>query len=249
MTAPNPTPDLRKGTFQGRTFTVLRAILLTLCRVLLRMRIEGLENVPTSGPLIVVANHLHNADPLLISIAFPRPVHYMAKKELFRVPVIGRIIRLGGAFPVDRGTADRSAIRTADLTLKQGIAVGMFPEGTRSKTRSLKFALPGAAMIAQLTGAPIVPVAITGSERLPFNGSAKQPTEPGKPTKRRRGIGIVVGTPFTIPSRTENGDKIDRNQATNRLMTEIARILPPDYRGIFAEFVDEPDPDQPVPAP
>ncbi len=232
-----PPPDLRKGTIQGRTFTVVRATLLTLCRVFLRMRVEGLENVPTSGAVIVVGNHLHNADPLLISIAVPRPVHYMAKKELFTVPVVGGIIRWGGAFPVDRGTADRSAIRTADLTLKQGIAVGMFPEGTRSKTRALKFALPGAAMIAQLTGAPIVPVAITGSERLPFNGRTHHPAAAGQTQKRRRGVTIVVGEAFTIPSRTEDGRKVDRDEATNRLMTEVARLLPLEYRGIFAEHV------------
>lgn len=233
-----PPPDLRRGTFQGRTFTILRAILITLCRVVLRMRIEGLENVPKTGPLIVVANHLHNADPLLISIAVPRPVHYMAKKELFAVPVIGRIIRLGGAFPVDRGTADRAAIRTADLTLKQGIAVGMFPEGTRSKTGALKFALPGAAMIAQLTGAPVLPVTITGSERLPFNGETHRPDRQASHARRRRGVTITIGAPFTVPTRDDDGHKLDRTEATNRLMVEIARRLPPEYRGIFAELVD-----------
>ena len=135
------------------------------------------------------------------SIAIPRPVHYMAKKELFAVPVIRRAIRIGGAFPVDRGTADRNAIRIASLNLKQGIAVGMFPEGTRSKSRALKTALPGAAAIAQLTGAPILPVAITGSERLFI-----------------KSVRIKVGAPFTIPSRTEDGQKIGRDDATNRLI-------------------------------
>ena len=218
---PEP-PDLRAGTFQGRTFTVLRAILLGLSRVLFRMRIRGLENVPPDGPLIVVGNHLHNADPLLISFAIPRPVHYMAKKELFAIPVIRRIIKFGGAFPVDRGTADRNAIRIADLSLKQGIAIGMFPEGTRSKSQALKVALPGAAAIAQLTAAPILPVAITGSERL-----------------FRRGVNIVVGQPFTIPSRTPDGQKIGRDEATNRLMAEIVRLLPPKYRGIYAGLIPD----------
>ncbi len=229
MSAPSPSatqeqPDLRAGTFQGRTFKTLRAILLGLSRVLFRMRIRGLENVPPDGPLIVVGNHLHNADPLLISVAIPRPVHYMAKKELFAIPVVGRIIKFGGAFPVDRGTADRNAIRIADLNLKQGLAVGMFPEGTRSKSQALKVALPGAAAIAQLTAAPILPVAITGSERL-----------------FRKSVKIVVGQPFTIPSRTPDGQKIGRDEATNRLMAEIAKLLPPEYRGIYAGLVtDEP---------
>ncbi len=227
MSTPAPTtkqdePDLRAGTFQGKTFTVLRAILLGLCRVLFRMRIRGLENVPRTGPLIVVGNHLHNADPFLVSVAIPRPVHYMAKKELFAVPVLGRIIRLGGAFPVDRGTADRNAIRIADLTLKQGIAVGMFPEGTRSKSGALKAALPGAAAIAQLTAAPILPVAVTGSER-PIS----------------KGVKIAIGKPFTIPSRTADGRKIGRDEATGRLMVEIVRLLPPEYRGVYAGLLTD----------
>ena len=219
-------PDLRAGTLQGITFFVPRAILLGLCRVLFRMRIRGLENVPRTGPLIVVGNHLHNADPFLISVAIPRPVHYMAKKELFAVPILRRIIRLGGAFPVDRGTADRNAIRIADLTLKQGIAVGMFPEGTRSKSRALKTALPGAAAIAQLTAAPILPVAVTGSERLFF-----------------KGVKVVVGTPFTIPSRTPDGQKIGRDEATNRLMAEIVRLLPPEYHGVYASLATDKRPE------
>jgi 1-acyl-sn-glycerol-3-phosphate acyltransferase len=222
MSAPLPPakgtePDLRAGTLQGKTFKTVRFILLGMSRLLFRLRISGLENVPPAGPLIVVANHLHNADPLLISIAIPRPVHYMAKKELFAVPVIRRVIRLGGAFPVDRGTADRNAIRIADLNLKQGIAIGMFPEGTRSKSRALKAALPGAAAIAQLTAAPILPVAITGSERLFI-----------------KGVKIEVGKPFMIPSRTEDGQKVGRDEATNRLMAEIVNLLPPEYRGIYA---------------
>lgn len=212
--------DLRAGTLRGWTFSVPRALLLIVCRVLLRMRISGLENVPRAGPVIVVGNHLHNADPLLISIAIPRPVHYMAKKELFAIPVIGRIIRIGGAFPVDRSTADRNAIRMADLNLKQGIAVGMFPEGTRSKSRALKVALPGAASIAQLTGAAIVPVAITGSERL-FS----------KPVR------LTVGPPFNVPARNEDGSRVTREEATDIVMTEIAKLLPPEYRGVYAHLV------------
>ena len=238
--APDP-PDLRAGTFQGRTFTVLRAVLLGLCRVLLGMRIMGLENVPRTGPLLVVANHLHNADPVLIAVAIPRPLHYMAKKELFRIPVVSWILRRGGTFPVDRGTADRAAIRIADQSLRQGIAVGMFPEGTRSRTRSLKAALPGAAMIAQLTDAPVLPVVITGSERLPFNGGTKRGGGMTAPRRNHRGVRVRIGTPFSIPSRTEDGRKVGRDEATDRLMAELARLLPPDYRGVYAHLVETTD--------
>src|SRR5687768_8201409 len=90
--------DQMEGKLQGRTYVVVRTILLALCRLLMRMKIVGIENVPADGGILIVSNHLHNADPVLISIACPRPLHYMAKKELMGVPLIGRLIRFGGAF-------------------------------------------------------------------------------------------------------------------------------------------------------
>lgn len=220
--------DLRKGTLQGVPFRITRAILLFLSRILLGMRIEGIDHVPRDGGVLVLGNHLHNADPLLISIACPRPVHYMAKRELMTVPVIGRIIRLGGAFAVDRGRADRTAIRRADATLKQGIALGMFPEGTRSRSRQIERALPGAGMIALRGNAPIVPVAITGSERLPFKGRSERNPNPG-----HRGVRIVFGEPFQLPP-TIDGKRTSADQAIEMAMRHIAEMLPEDYRGIYS---------------
>ena len=226
---------LTGGTLRGRPFRVVRRILLALLVPILRLRIEGLEHVPKTGPVLVVANHLHNTDPVLVSVAFPRPLHYMAKQELFRIPVISAIIRRVGAFPVDRQKADRAAIRRAEATLRHGIAVGMFPEGTRSVTRALKRALPGAAMLALRSGAPVVPVAITGTERLPGNG-AKARRRDGAPEPRpgHRGVRIRFGPPFTIP-RDLDGEKLSLDAAADLLMAEIARMLPPDYRGVYAE--------------
>ena len=225
--------DLRRGTLRGRPFRLLRSFLIRLLTHTIRLTIDGLEHVPATGPLIVVCNHVHNADPALVSIAFPRPLHFMAKKEAFAVPLLPVLMRMVGAFPVDRGKADRWAIRRAEATLGQGIAVGMFPEGTRSVVQSLQAAHPGAAMIALRTGAPVLPAAITGSERLPGNGAKSRPkhiraSEPG-----HRGVRVRFGPPFVLP-REIDGKKLTSRQATELMMAEIARLLPPDYRGVYA---------------
>jgi 1-acyl-sn-glycerol-3-phosphate acyltransferase len=237
---PAPAADLEAGTLRGRTRAVIRTILFPLLRVLIGFRVEGVEHVPRSGPVIVAGNHLHNADPVLIEVAMPRPLHFMAKKELFGVPVISWFVRWAGSFPVDRVKADRSAIRNVEARLRQGIAVGIFPEGTRSVTRALKTALPGAASLAQLTGAPILPVAITGSERLPFDGTkARRQGDLPEPDRGHRGVRVRFGRPFTIP-REVDGRRLSRSEATELLMAEIVRLLPPDYRGIYAHLADQP---------
>lgn len=223
--------DLMARKLRGRGFTVLRGVLLVLCRILLGMKIHGLNNVPAKGPLIVVSNHLHNADPLLVSVACPRPVHFMAKKELMTVPLIGRIIRFGGGFPVDRGKADRKAIQMAAAHVKQEIAVGMFPEGTRSVSRTIERALPGAGLIALRGNAPILPVAIVGSERIPFNG-AKQFKGERKRVERRKGVTITFGEPFMLELKPD-GKRMSAEEAVNMAMERVAAMLPEEYRGIY----------------
>lgn len=229
--AGQPNVDLMAGKLRGKGFTLLRAFLLVVCRLLFRMRIDGLDNVPREGGILLVSNHLHNADPVLISVACPRPLHYMAKKELMKVPVIGRFIQFGGAFPVDRGKADRQAIQMATERLRQGIAVGMFPEGTRSVTRRIERVLPGAGLIALMGNAPIVPVAITGSEWLPFNGSKQIDRRQARPEGRWR-VTVTFGEPFTLEPRPD-GKRLTSEEAITAAMERVAELLPEHYRGIF----------------
>jgi 1-acyl-sn-glycerol-3-phosphate acyltransferase len=221
-----------EGKLRGRGFVATRTVLLLLCRLLFGMRIHGLNNIPKEGGVLVVSNHLHNADPVLISVACTRPIHYMAKKELMAVPVIGRIIRFGGAFPVDRGKADRQAIQLAEANLKQGIAVGVFPEGTRSVSRQIERALPGAGLIALRGNSPILPVAIVGSERLPFNG-AKQMRHDGS-RESMRGVTVTFGKPFMLETKAD-GKRMSSEEAINAAMAQVAAMLPESYRGIYGD--------------
>ncbi|MDQ3045579.1 MAG: 1-acyl-sn-glycerol-3-phosphate acyltransferase [Chloroflexota bacterium] len=221
--------DVERGTLRGRSFYLVRWLLMGFLKALVGLRVEGSERVPREGPLLVVCNHVHNADPVLISVGFPRPLHFMAKKELFSVPVIGPVIRRVGAFPVDRGKPDRGAIRRAEAVLRAAIAVGMFPEGTRSLSGGLALPFPGAGLLALRSEAPIVPVVIMGSERLPFNG-AKGRRSGGT---KRRGVLIKIGEPFTI-LREEEGAKITAEVASSRMMAELAALLPRQYQGVFA---------------
>lgn len=222
--------DLRAGTLRGVPFVIARVILIALCRVVLGMRIEGAHNVPLRGGVLVLGNHLHNADPVLICIAMPRPIHFMAKKELMLVPVVSWFARLSGAFPVDRGRADRTAIRRSFATLEQGIALGMFPEGTRSSSRHIEKVLPGAGLIALRGGAPVVPMAITGSEHMPFNGAKSAARSTGR---RRRGIRIRFGEPFLVPP-TVDGKRTTSEMAIDLIMREVAAMLPESYRGVYS---------------
>ena len=138
--------------------------------VIFRTRVYGRENIPAEGAVILAANHASNADPPLMASLIERPVSYMAKIELFENPIFGGIIRRCHAFPVKRGESDRGAIKTAVQVLKEKRILGLFPEGTRSKTGELKKPEAGVALIAAMTGAPIVPVAILNTHRIFANG-------------------------------------------------------------------------------
>lgn len=235
------TVDGRRGTLRGRPRAVVRRLLLLVIRPFMDLTIEGLENVPASGPLLFVANHVHNADPILLEMAITRPVHFMAKQELFRNPVLAWLLRRAGAFPVDRGRPDRAAIRRAEALLAQGIAVGMFPEGTRSKSGRLQPAFPGAGLIAVRSGALILPAAIVGTENPSLHQAGARPgAGAGDPAQRRRRVAIRFGEPFSLPAGS-SGTRFSATQATELIMTEIARLLPVTHRGVYAAHVATPE--------
>lgn len=150
-------------------------------------QVEGLENVPRSGPLIVAANHVSFADPPAVACAMPRAVRFMAQAGLFRPPVFGPLIRRLGAFSVHRGEADKAAIRKAIALLDEGWALLIFPEGRRGDGKRLGEANRGVELLAKRSGAAILPVGITGTLRwLPKGAKLPRPTR----------IRVRFGEPF-----------------------------------------------------
>ncbi|HEX6971434.1 MAG TPA: lysophospholipid acyltransferase family protein, partial [Limnochordia bacterium] len=147
-------------------YPLARWIVWGLLRLTFRVRVEGLENLPRQGSLILAANHASYIDPPLLGAATPRRLYFMAKRELFTIPLFGALIRRFGAFPVRRGALDRQAIRSALELLARGEAVVLFPEGTRHRSGGLLPGQQGVAMLASRSGAPIVPVGLVGTRRL-----------------------------------------------------------------------------------
>ncbi len=197
--------------------------LLRLLLVLLaRWEVRGRERVPRHGPLIVVANHLSNADPPILAAAvLYRRIRYMAKVELFRFP-IGIVMRLYGAFPVRRFEADARALLAAERILRHGGALGMFPEGHRSRTGYIGKPRPGTALVALRTGAVVLPCAIEGTEQL------RNPLA----VLRRPRIAVTIGEPFSL-EQVKRPSEADVSEATRRIFEAITALLPAKYLGPY----------------
>nr|WP_239094130.1 lysophospholipid acyltransferase family protein [Bacillus sp. B15-48] len=170
-----------------------------------RVEVIGRENIPLDGGVLLCSNHIDILDPIIVGMMAPRPVHFMAKEELFSLPVFGKIIHHVNAFPVKRGMSDREALRKGISILKEGKVLGLFPEGTRSKTGELGKGLAGAGFFGLRTEAQIVPCAIIGPYR-PF-----------------RKLKVVYGRPINMEHLRKN--KGSAEQATELIMTEIHRLL------------------------
>ena len=195
-------------------------------RLLWGARIEGIEHLPRSGPFVVATNHCSNLDPLMMGWAtghqIGRVVHFMAKIEMRRWPVIGWLATQSGVYFVRRGEGDRAAQRFSLERLAAGEPLAIFPEGTRSRDGRLKAGKPGTALIAMRSGAPIVPAAISGTHRI-FPRGARWP----RPTRVR----IRFGEPLRLDHvPTGRLDRAAMADGTERIMAAIETLLPPEQR-------------------
>lgn len=210
---------------------IIAVIFRILFKVFMRLEVKGKENVPPTGSVMVVSNHLHLADPpLLIISLLPRKSRFMAKEELFQSPFFGVLMRLAEAFPVRRrGTIKdmEVALQQAIDVLKEGLVLGMFPEGGRSPKAQLLQGQPGMALIALRSGVPILPVAITGTEKLKGMGWFRRPE-----------VTVKFGEPFRLPVTEGRLSKSELRLLTDLIMKRIACLLPPQYRGEYKEAVE-----------
>jgi 1-acyl-sn-glycerol-3-phosphate acyltransferase len=194
---------------------------------------EGFENIPTDGPVLVICNHCSNADGMLLMAyvvpAMKRPMGWLGKEEALRWPLFGWAMRQNGVFGVRRGAGDLEAFKTAKAVLDEGRVLTIFPEGTRSPTGAMQAVKEGATVLAVRSGAPILPIAIAGSQRFWGKGHLL-------PHPRRR-MSIRVGVPFHL-TMERGGDRHEAMRAaTAELMRHVAELLPPEQRGVYAETV------------
>jgi len=186
-------------------------------------QVRGKENIPSEGAVIVVANHLNLTDPPILGVSLGRKAAFMAKKELFRSRLSSYFFRGLGAFPVYRGQLSRGVLRQANQVLTRGLALIMFPEGSRSKNAQLQPAFPGSALVALRNETPVLPVGITGTEKI--KGIAW--------LLRRPKVIINIGHPLSLPPAGSKLTKVELAGLTDSIMARIAELLPLEYRGHY----------------
>jgi 1-acyl-sn-glycerol-3-phosphate acyltransferase len=209
-----------------------------ITRCFTRIRIDGaIDEIPREGPVILAGNHVSNADPVVIGAwltpRLGRRIHWLGKKEMFDWPVVGWMARNGGVVPVDRDAADAEAFRMARRVLDAGQVLMVFPEGTRSATGELQRPKDGLAMLALRTGATIVPIGVSDSDRVWPRGRAI-PQPGGRITMR-------VGKPFRLEDELPAGmdRKSAKTAATEVIMRRIAAELSPRQRGVYSDSASD----------
>lgn len=193
-------------------YAFVKPLAHALGRLLFRLRSVGLENVPAEGPVLVAANHLSVLDPPIIASGARRPFHFMAKAELFRVPLLGGLIRRLNAHPIEREGADAGALRGALALLRAGHVLLIFPEGTRGREGTLRSGRAGAGMLVALSDAPVVPVYIQGTGRALPRGASYP---------RRVRVTVAFGQPLRFAG---GRGRVRYQEITDEIMAAIGRL-------------------------
>jgi 1-acyl-sn-glycerol-3-phosphate acyltransferase len=207
----------------GLFYAFFKAILSVAFRLVTRWEVVGRENVPATGPFIVVSNHIHLFDPVLLMVSLPRRVRPLMADKWGRKPILGLLLRAGGPVFIRRGEVDRKALREVFALLEQDEALGMAPEGTRSPDGTLKKGRAGVAYIALRAGAPIVPAGMSGIDKT-FSCWKRL---------RRPAARVVFGEPFTLPNTAKKARGQELERLTDLIMYHIADLLPQEYRGVY----------------
>ncbi len=198
----------------------------TLIRICCRVHNEVLKQVPTQGPLIVISNHINFLEaPLLYTHLLPRPLTAFSKAELWDKPASRFLFNMWNAIPVHRGEADLNAMRLALDALKNGYILAFAPEGTRSYDGKMQRAQSGVVPLALRSGAPILPLAHWGGEKLSANLRRL----------RRTDFHIALGQPFHLDTHGQAVRQV-RQHIVDEMMYRLAALLPPPYRGYYADL-------------
>jgi 1-acyl-sn-glycerol-3-phosphate acyltransferase len=210
---------------------LLLAVSRPLLNILFSWKVEGRENIPLTGPLILITNHVHLLDPFFLIFSSPRWINFMAKEELFRSPFLRPWLRWAGSLSIRRGGKigdKQKMLKSARNALEKGLILGMFPEGGRSRDGKLRKGKPGSAVIASKTNTPVLPVGIVGTDKIKgISWLWKRPR-----------IVVNIGKPFKLPPTSSRMSKSQMQLLTTQLMREIAVLLPPEYQGAYEKHED-----------
>ena len=187
-------------------YVFIRQFFRIVLLLLRRWEVRGLSNLPEQGGLVIVSNHTSYWDPIVVGCAITRRVNYLAKEELFRIPVFRNIITGMAAFPVKRNQSDRAAIRKALQYLAEGQILGVFPEGSRSASGELQAAEPGAAMLALKAGVPVLPLGLIGTRGV------------------LRKVKVNIGEPFLYKT-DKKYTREDMEKLTGMIMEKISGLM------------------------
>jgi 1-acyl-sn-glycerol-3-phosphate acyltransferase len=213
------------------TYAFLRGLMRLLVHTVLAgvFTLVGVDRVPKQGAVLVCCNHASTLEPPLVPAFLPRNDSWsMAKAEYFEGHGLKPwIFTSFHAFPVVRHSADRAALKRATTILRRGGVLVLYPEGTRVTSGGLQRAEPGAGFLAALTGAVVVPAAVTGGREV-FGKGFKIP--------HRAPLRLEFGRPFTIPARRPDGRKVEHQDAADAIMLATAEMLPPELRGVYSDL-------------